>query len=379
MTAEGKLREMFPGGNTTKGFYSFYDHIITSEAKRIFLIKGGPGVGKSTLMKKVGREFQDLGFDIEFHWCSSDNNSIDGVVIDGKVALIDGTAPHVVDPKNPGAVDEIIHLGDHWNEQSIRKHKAEIIAVNKRVGRLFNIAYRSLAEAKLIHDEWESYITESMNFNEVNLYSNQIIEDVFSGCDPSYDKVAKVRKMFGSAITPNGLVNYFGSLLQDAKKLYVLQGAPGSGKSTILKRVADNAHSYGLNTEQYYCPFDPTKLDCVIMPELNAAVINGAPPAKLALNSVSSLDRVRFFNLDHCTNKEILQRYVSELSEAEDRYEQALNRSVKYIAKAKKAHDEMEKYYVPAMKFEEIEKRRLDVTARIRNYLAESKGQKAVG
>jgi hypothetical protein len=28
-----------------------------------------------------------------------------------------------VDPKNPGAVDEIINLGDFWDEEGIRKNK----------------------------------------------------------------------------------------------------------------------------------------------------------------------------------------------------------------------------------------------------------------
>ncbi|MBO8168922.1 MAG: hypothetical protein H0Z35_07040 [Thermoanaerobacteraceae bacterium] len=369
MAAQGRLREMFPGGNTTQGFYSFYDYIIGPEARRIFVIKGGPGVGKSTFMKKVGKEFQEQGFDIEFHWCSSDNNSLDGVVIDGKVALIDGTAPHIVDPIYPGAVDEIIHLGDHWNEELMRKHKDQVMEINRRVGRLFDIAYRSLVEAKVIHDELESYITESMMFNQVNLYSNELINEIFFKCTPSYGKPAKVRKMFGSAITPNGLVNTFASLLQDVQNLYVLQGEPGSGKSSIISRVATTANVYGLDTEQYYCPFDPKKLDCVIIPGLQTAVINSAPPLDLDLTRIASLDSVRFFNLNHCIDKKTLQQYRAEVKEAKERYEKALNRAIKYINLAKKAHDKLEEFYIPAMNFEAIEKRRQKVVARIEGYL----------
>jgi len=93
----GKLKKVFPGGNTSEGFYSFYDHIISPEATRIFIIKGGPGVGKSTFMRKIGEEMLSMGYNVEFHCCSSDNNSLDGVVIpEINVALIDGTAPHRV-------------------------------------------------------------------------------------------------------------------------------------------------------------------------------------------------------------------------------------------------------------------------------------------
>ena len=93
--ANGKLRRVYPGGNTSVGFYSYYDYILPSDARRIMVIKGGPGVGKSTFMKKIGKEMLDRGYDVEFHHCSSDNNSIDGVVIPAaQVAMIDGTAPH---------------------------------------------------------------------------------------------------------------------------------------------------------------------------------------------------------------------------------------------------------------------------------------------
>lgn len=93
----GKIRWLFPGGNTYKRFYSYYDYILKQEdANRIIVIKGGPGVGKSSFMKKIGAEMVKKGYDIEYHHCSSDNNSIDGLVIPViGVAFMDGTAPHV--------------------------------------------------------------------------------------------------------------------------------------------------------------------------------------------------------------------------------------------------------------------------------------------
>ena len=53
---------LFPGSNTSKGFYSFYRYILTQDnANRILCLKGGPGTGKSSLMKKVGKYFFDKG------------------------------------------------------------------------------------------------------------------------------------------------------------------------------------------------------------------------------------------------------------------------------------------------------------------------------
>ncbi|MCX8131897.1 MAG: ATPase [Clostridia bacterium] len=98
MMARGNIKHAFPGGNTSQGFFSYYNYILSQEeANRIIVIKGGPGVGKSSFMKKIAEEMLCRGYDVEFMHCSSDNNSLDGVVIPAiKVALLDGTAPHVV-------------------------------------------------------------------------------------------------------------------------------------------------------------------------------------------------------------------------------------------------------------------------------------------
>src|SRR5690554_2731061 len=108
----GKARHYFPGNNTPEGFFSYYHYILSQhEAKKIWCIKGGPGVGKSTFMKKIGKSILSLGYDVDFLHCSSDNSSIDGIVIrDLKISIIDGTKPHIVDPINPAAVDSIINL-----------------------------------------------------------------------------------------------------------------------------------------------------------------------------------------------------------------------------------------------------------------------------
>ena len=85
--------------------------MLWPEGERKIILKGGPGVGKSSFIKKMGEAFSSHGLDMEYHWCSSDNQSLDGIVIGQKICILDGTAPHVVDPLCPGAVDEILNLG----------------------------------------------------------------------------------------------------------------------------------------------------------------------------------------------------------------------------------------------------------------------------
>ena len=72
---EGKIRKIFPGANTANGSFNFFDNIIQGDINRIFCFKGGPGVGKSSLMKKIAQEFIDRGYDVELHHCPSDPSS----------------------------------------------------------------------------------------------------------------------------------------------------------------------------------------------------------------------------------------------------------------------------------------------------------------
>ena len=96
----GRVRKLFPGGNTANGSFNFFDNIIPQNVNRIFCLKGGPGVGKSSFMKKIAKEFIEKGYDVELHYCPSDPSSLDGVVIlKLGVVLLDATAPHIVTQK----------------------------------------------------------------------------------------------------------------------------------------------------------------------------------------------------------------------------------------------------------------------------------------
>ncbi|MDA8210776.1 MAG: PRK06851 family protein [Clostridia bacterium] len=368
------LKHVFPGGNTCQGFYSFYHHMISPDATRIFVIKGGPGVGKSTFMRAIGQAMLDKGFDVEFHCCSSDNGSLDGVVIPAlKIALVDGTAPHIVDPKNPGAVDEIIHLGDFWNEPKMRANKEAILQSNTRVGRLFQIAYCSLREAKAIIDEWETYITEAQNFARVNELTVNILKDIGGQITPQFAAAPKSRRLFASAITPKGPETHWPTILQGVTRLYSIQGLPGSGKSTLIGKVAQLAETLGLFTEIYHRPLDPNKLDGVVIPALQLAVVNTGLPFNFNPSQIAGLSVVANVDLSAFLDQAVLQKYATEIAGATERFRAAFNRGSEYIRQAKAEHDVMETYYVPAMDFGAINKKREETLQRILKYAEEMK------
>ena len=86
----------FLGSNSYKGFWSLYDEFVNlPEIRRLYIIKGGPGCGKSTFMKTIADAVKEAGYDVERILCSADPDSLDGIYIPAlHIAYVDGTAPH---------------------------------------------------------------------------------------------------------------------------------------------------------------------------------------------------------------------------------------------------------------------------------------------
>lgn len=369
--AYGKITKLFPGGNTAKGFYSFYDHIIEDDATRIFILKGGPGTGKSTFMRVIGETLLKRGFDVEFHYCSSDNNSLDGICIPAiRVAVVDGTAPHVVDPKNPGAVDEIIHLGDFWDKDKLLAVKQQIRQSNVRIGRFFRIAYHQLAEAKVIKDELDSYLEEAANQPRLHELSWKIINRVMEGAPIQFERKPKARHLFATAFTPGGQWHYLDTILQDVGKLFLLTGDASGLASDIVRNVAEAARKKGVDTSVFHCPLAPDNIDLVILPQQACAVMKEIPGIDFKAQNVPSITQVESYNLNRYLNESILTVYAQEIENARTRLTAAINRAIKYITKAKAEHDHMENYYIPAMDFAAVNAKRDEILARVLKYAA---------
>ncbi len=363
--SKGKIRHMFPGGNTSQGFFSYYDYILSQEeATRIICIKGGPGVGKSTFMKKIGEEMLDRGYDVEYMHCSSDNNSLDGVVIPAiKVALLDGTAPHVVDPKNPGAVDEIIHLGDFWDEAGIRKNRDGILKDNKEVGRTFRRAYRYIKAAYPFYEDSREIISWCIDNAKVNAISEKVIKELFENKGVA-SKEGKIRRLFASAITPDGYANYLSTVLS-TEKVYLLKGQAGSGTEKFLSRIVDTAVERGYNVEAYYCALNPQKLEHLVISDLGVSFTTSNEYHKANVEAFEEID------FDDCIDKGILKEYENVLELNKKEFNSVMDIAIESIAKAKAIHDKMEAYYIPNMDFEAIQRCYESTLARVLDYAEE--------
>ena len=102
----GKVYKRFFGTSTVKGPANHIDNITENVIKR-YLIKGRPGTGKSTFLKRLSAKLRESGFDVEEYYCSFDKNSLDMVISrELSFCVFDSTAPHEKFPQREG--DEIL-------------------------------------------------------------------------------------------------------------------------------------------------------------------------------------------------------------------------------------------------------------------------------
>ncbi len=372
MISRGYVKRVFPGNNTPNGFFSYYDYILPKDATRLFVIKGGPGVGKSTFMTSIARDMVDLGYDTEIHHCSSDSNSIDGVVFPAiGVGILDGTWPHQFDPKTPGAVDEIVWLGEFWDEASVRANKEEILQCQKGSESVFQRAYRYLKAAQVVYEDWESANIEALDFGEANIAAQEIIDDNFNSI-PVAKRPGFERRLFASAITPDGMVNHLNTIVAPCDTRYVIEGAPGTGKSYLLDKVKRMALKKGFFTEVYYCPLHPHKAEHVLIPDLSLVLTKSIEPHQYIPGPKDVI-----VDMNRCLDGDVVSRHVSYIERAKVQFESLFDSAIYYIGQAKQYHDALERYYAPNMNFAGIDKLRGRTLERILGYAKEV--EEAVG
>ncbi|MED3650487.1 PRK06851 family protein [Heyndrickxia sporothermodurans] len=347
----GKVLNYYAGGNTGRGFYNLFDSNLKG-LERLFILKGGPGTGKSSMMKRLTDEWGHKGYDLEIIHCSSDNGSIDGVVIPKlKFGIVDGTAPHIIEPTAPGAIEEYVNVGRAWDSEKLQQHKERIISLHHEVSNAFQLAYDTFAKGLEEHDQLEEIYFKEMDFAKANQLTNELIQQIFP--EEKLSKQADVRHRFLGAATPEGAADFIPNITDGLQKRYFLKGRAGTGKSTFLKKIAAAAEERGFDTEIYHCGFDPNSIDMVVVRELSFAIFDSTDPHEYFPDRDG--DEIVDLYLAAVTPGTD-EKYSIEIDEAHKRYKDKMKEGTAYLAKAKTLHDELEKYYVEAMDFTIIDR-----------------------
>ncbi len=332
-----KKNKYFAAANGFNGFRSYFKSIFDpSEYTRIYILKGGPGTGKSTLMKKITTSFAGLGLDFDNIFCSSDPKSLDGVIIQNKkikIALIDGTAPHECDAKYPGAVDEIINLGVAFDKKMLTSYRDRIIELNNLKGQHYASAYANLKFAGISSSQ-RNEIYENAVFISGEEVANRIFNDI--------------ETLKRGRITKNKLLSSFGkdgycrlnsNLSNDLNKTVVSKESEKC--FLLLREIYKYITSSGIEADVYTSPFSDDIIEQIYLPEYKRNVV---------FNDVLIRDLC-----DKAFDNTLLNKYDNIIEMHTSRIESALSFAQEEFSKASAAHFALESIYTPAMNFAKID------------------------
>ena len=335
----------FLGANTGNGFYSLFDELYFENSEgRLFVIKGGPGTGKSSVMKAVAAEAEKRGYEAERVFCSSDPESLDAVIIpDLKVSVADGTPPHVIEPKYPGAVEQIVNLGDFWdagflrnNAESIKEKTFECSAYHKRSIRFLK-AYSSM-----INDN-RRIVRSCVNSEKLTDYADRIAIREFK----NRGRQGRVKRRFLSAVTPDGITCFEKTVNHLCDRVVCIDDEYGVVSDMMLTFLGKAARRSGYDVVVCPCVTDPKRrIDCLIIPEKRLGFLTCNDAHRADEKSEKTVSAKRFLDTaeikGHSARLGFNKRVSAEL----------LDEAVFSLANAKSIHDELEEYYVNAMDFD---------------------------
>lgn len=336
----------FLGANSPTGFYSLYDELSDPlKMNALYILKGGAGCGKSTLMKRIARHAEAAGLDTQRILCSGDPDSLDAVILPEKgVAVVDGTAPHVVEANCPGAVETYVDLSQFYDHTALQAVKPDLIAATAQYKGHYKQAYRCLGAAgELLRNLMDSADSPELR-QRLQKRAKGIIGRELKKTAPG---PGRTEQRFLSAVTHKGLLCLWDTVSAQADRVYELSDSHGLAHH-LLSPILEAARCAGYHIIACPAPMSPDRLAHLILPELGLAFVTSTaeapwphrPYRRLRLDAMAEEEL-------HRTSKPRL-RFTRKVADAltED--------GIASLAQAKAAHDQLEALYNPHVDFEGV-------------------------
>lgn len=326
-----KSKGYYAAANTSGGFLSLFGEIFAPRGlSRLYILKGGPGTGKSTFMYSIGKAAAERGLETEYYYCSADTGSLDGVKIPSLgIAVADGTPPHAIEPRYPGACEKIINLGANFDETALRGNRAEIERLTDECTACYGRGARFLAaagETELLYMETAS---QAFDFEK----AGKAVRRILSRAKP---EGGGYTERYISALGTRGGAHVYNPLEKGESACFI-SGKYGAGK-LFIGLLCEEAIKRGYTVLRFPDVLLHDRTEAVYIKEL-------ATRFSISEEGGKELNAMRFVKGD------VLSENRGKLRFAEKCREALLQGALAELAKMGRTHDELEKYYISAMNF----------------------------
>ena len=349
--------DFFLAANSTQGFVSRFDQLGDhQQGWRSIIIKGVPGCGKSTLMKQAAQAMAGCGEAVEQIHCSSDPDSLDGIILEDLcVSVADGTAPHVLEPRYPGAFERVLNLFDALDMEELYRLREEIIDLFDQNHTLYERAYRFLSAAGSLQSDSSRLGTECLNLVKLNKTALRMARQEFAPSrarlsNLQNENTGKEKIRFLSAVSKDGVVFYEQTVKTLCSRVYLLideVGCPGKYFLSALRSLALSAKQQVISC---YCPLRPfDKLEHLLIPSAGVGFITSNSFHKPELPIEGVINCRRFLDQD------LLRDRKQKLTFNRRATRELLTEGQRIMGEAKAVHDQLERCYHKAVDFSVVD------------------------
>lgn len=338
----------FLGANTPKGFYSLFNELYNPDDNwNMYIIKGGPGTGKSSIMKKIAKEAEKYNYTVERIPCSSDPLSLDGVIIpDLKIAIADGTSPHVINPVYPGVCEHIIDLGSCWDKNKLKNNNLKIKQTTKVNSDYHKQCIKFLKSAAVVDNEIKIITERYLKKDKAERFAKRFCNNYLI---KTGNETGICKKRFLSAVTPIGITIQYDSLFSMCDKIITINDSTSLISGYINKLINENAEKNGIDRIICMCPLNPDeKIEHLIFPGLKLGIFTSNTYHPMIKKNGRNILSNRF--IDETAANDYKNK-VSFLNKAKL---EMIGESVRCLEQAKATHDILESYYISAMDFSKV-------------------------
>ena len=336
------VTHFFAGANSGGGFRNLFGELVDLEDTYDFMVlKGGPGVGKNTFMREIGRCMEAAGAEVEYLCCSGDPDSLDAVVLPQlKCAVADGTAPHVIEPKYPAAVDRYVDLGRFYDLTAAKADAEEVKAHTRAYKAAYERAYRCLKAARQIELDGLAAVRPFFDETRALRRAEGIIGRELRGRG---DGKGATRRRFLGSLTHKGYVWRYDSVDALCPRVYELADS-WELAGPMLARLHAAATERGWDTILCPSPEEPERIEHLLIPTLGLAFVTSRrgmdygrkPYRRIRLDAMAEPREKGMLRLRTRMTAELRQEAVQALKEA------------------KAGHDALEAVYNPYVDFDGV-------------------------
>ena len=143
-------------------------------------------------------------------------------------------------------------------------------------------------------------------------------------------KKGKLVHMFAGCMTSQGYMSYAECDLAVLERVFVLLGAPGCGKSSLISRVAENMCERGFDVELWQGTDASGGAEGVVIPELKAAVVDAGFQEYIRPQNPGVVEEI--YNLGDCWEQETLSAKREEIKRLGQELKRGLKREAGLLA-----------------------------------------------